>query len=252
MYPGKSVKLGTQDVDLVKQVQTALNSAGCGPLDTDGVFGSSTESAVKLFQTRRLLTPDGVVGPATWDVLFGEQSPLVAEAPSKYLQKVLEIAISQIGVRETPGQPNRGPQVDNYLKSAGLDPEGHAYAWCAAFVYWCFQGAASFLNQNNPLVRTAWVFTFWDKSPAQAHVLASDAASNPALIRPGAIFLIDHGNDRGHTGLVLAVQGGDIRTVEGNTNVRGSRDGDGVYEQRRQIGDINRGFVDFGYLNADS
>ena len=33
---------------------------------TDGVFGSSTENAVKEFQRVFDLTPDGIVGPATW------------------------------------------------------------------------------------------------------------------------------------------------------------------------------------------
>ena len=44
-------------------MQVRLEEIGCGPLEADGVFGADTESSVKLFQTRRNLPADGVVGP---------------------------------------------------------------------------------------------------------------------------------------------------------------------------------------------
>ena len=45
--------------DMVKQIQQALH------LLPDGVYGSITEEAVRLFQSKNGLKPDGVVGPAT-------------------------------------------------------------------------------------------------------------------------------------------------------------------------------------------
>jgi len=47
----------------VRGLQRALGVAA------DGVFGPGTLRAVKRFQRRRGLTPDGVVGPATWAAL---------------------------------------------------------------------------------------------------------------------------------------------------------------------------------------
>lgn len=38
-------------------------------LAIDGDFGATTEAVVKAFQTAKRLTPDGVVGPATWSAL---------------------------------------------------------------------------------------------------------------------------------------------------------------------------------------
>ena len=49
---------------LVKQLQKALNLA------SDGIFGSLTEERVKEFQFSNGLKSDGVVGPATWAILF--------------------------------------------------------------------------------------------------------------------------------------------------------------------------------------
>jgi len=53
----------------VRQLQTLLQSLGFynGPID--GIFGSQTESAVRQAQAKNNLTVDGIVGPATWQIL---------------------------------------------------------------------------------------------------------------------------------------------------------------------------------------
>ncbi|MGL5084327.1 MAG: peptidoglycan-binding protein, partial [Clostridium sp.] len=70
-YPGSSLKLGSKSDD-VKTIQTQLNRIGnnypaipkINPVD--GVFNSTTEEAVKVFQKVFNLTPDGIVGKSTW------------------------------------------------------------------------------------------------------------------------------------------------------------------------------------------
>ena len=244
-YPGSALRKGDSRVELVKQLQRRLNDVGCGPLEPDGIFGDGTESSVKLFQTRRNLQADGVVGPLTWDDLFQEPPVVVDQAPTPLLKSVLEIALSQNGIRETPGKPNRGPEVDQYLRSVGLDPAG-GYPWCQAFLYWSFDQAARLANVPNPCVRTAGVLEHWAKSPPAARVYAKAAFDDPSLIRPGAIFIVDHGSNRGHAGLVTRIASGEIQTIEGNTNERGSREGDGVYQKTRSIASITVGFIDYG------
>ncbi len=49
--------------DLVKEVQQAV---GVTP---DGDFGGETEAAVRVFQRRHNLVPDGIVGPNTWALI---------------------------------------------------------------------------------------------------------------------------------------------------------------------------------------
>ena len=71
------------------------------------------------------------------------------------------------------------------------------------------------------------------------------SGDDPTLIRPGAIFIVDHGGGKGHTGIVTKIVDGEIGTIEGNTNQRGSREGDGVYQKVRTIASINVGFVDY-------
>lgn len=53
--------------------QTLLNKHGA-TLETDGIFGTATDEAVKAFQTAQGLTSDGVVGSNTWNAL--EKDPI--------------------------------------------------------------------------------------------------------------------------------------------------------------------------------
>ncbi len=69
-YPGSPMSLGSAG-DPVREMQQQLNRIAVNypriPLvAVDGVFGLSTQSAVSAFQEIFNLTPDGVVGKATW------------------------------------------------------------------------------------------------------------------------------------------------------------------------------------------
>lgn len=158
------------------------------------------------------------------------------------VEKVLVVAQSQVGVRETPGKANRGPEVDAYIKSVGLNPAG-GYAWCQAFIYWCFQQAANMLNVPNPLLKTAGVLAHWNNTKARK-IGVKQALAQPSLIEPGMIFVMDFGKGTGHIGFVERVDGATIHTIEGNTNDGGSREGIAVMRRQRTIASM-KGFIDY-------
>jgi hypothetical protein len=247
-YPGRLIKKGELDKTIVRAVQKQLNDKGFGPLDiTSGNFGPKTISAVKLFQSQNtdqngnLLLADGVLGAISWAVLFGSTTvPQVTTVTKKLPEKAIEKAASQIGVREKGGA-NCGPEVEMFLKSVGL---GKGFSWCMAFVYWSFNEAAKELGQPNPLVKTGGVLRGWNGATC-TKILAKDSKINPALVKPGQIFVLDHGHGFGHTGIVKEVNGGFITTIEGNTNNNHSREGIGVFELVRKIKDVNKGFLQY-------
>ncbi|OLO35822.1 peptidoglycan-binding protein [Streptomyces sp. MNU77] len=70
-WPGLIVTVSEgRSGDAVSAAQTALNKHGHG-LSVDGRFGPATTAATKAFQSARGLTPDGIIGPQTWQNLIG-------------------------------------------------------------------------------------------------------------------------------------------------------------------------------------
>lgn len=67
--PKEVLKKGAKGYAVI-MLQDLLNKYGY-KLNADGDFGLITEGAVKDFQRTRGLTVDGIVGPKTWDKLYG-------------------------------------------------------------------------------------------------------------------------------------------------------------------------------------
>ena len=132
---------------------------------------------------------------------------------------VKEVYTSQIGVREASGH-NDGRQVESYLKITGL---GKGYAWCAAFVSWCFERAGI------KAIKSAYAPVWFGKDKV---VWKQGKGDQP---NTGDVFGIWFNNKKriAHVGFVDAWGAKEVITVEGNTNEAGSREGDGVYRKRR-------------------
>lgn len=158
-------------------------------------------------------------------------------AGSPLALRVLDVARSYIGVREHG--KNRGPHVDLFLRSAGLDPNRGSYPWCCAFVVHVYQDAATGLALASPVPRTASCAKLWAKSPAAARTMT------PA---EGGIFVMLRPEGKGHTGIIESVfcdeRGIGLVTIEGNTDASGSREGDGVYRRTRRPSEC-KGFLRF-------
>jgi hypothetical protein len=149
---------------------------------------------------------------------------------------------------EKPLGSNRGPEVDEYIRCAGLDPQLGSYAWCMCFVYWCFAQAAQQSGKDNPCIKTAGVRDHWNKAKRNGiQVLPlARAMQDISLVKPGQLFCLGFKGVTGHIGLVEKVEGGILTTIEGNTNDGGSREGIGVFRRKgRTIASINLGFIDY-------
>jgi peptidoglycan hydrolase-like protein with peptidoglycan-binding domain len=65
------LQLGSQG-QAVLELEQLLTKLRVYRQPAKGIFNSSVEFAVKLFQFRVFLSPDGIVGPLTWQALYTE------------------------------------------------------------------------------------------------------------------------------------------------------------------------------------
>lgn len=134
---------------------------------------------------------------------------------------VVQTYTSQIGTREKTGH-NDGKEVEQYLKSVGL---GKGYAWCSAFVKWTFDqcGIATTINAMALSTHRKGHYVYY-KGKKYREPMSGDVFT----------LYYQHLKRIGHTGFFDSEVNSKIfKTVEGNTNSAGSREGDGVYVKYR-------------------
>ncbi|QNK64806.1 peptidoglycan-binding protein [Pedobacter sp. PAMC26386] len=134
--------------------------------------------------------------------------------------QLVNIARGEIGVREKTGR-NDGLRVETYLSVVGLK-KGQPY--CAGFISWVYKQAGFLVPKSGwspalfPSSRLAW-------SALQGNLIA---VYFPKLKRIA------------HVGLIERLDGDWCVSIEGNTNLQGSNEGDGVYRKRRHLKTIYR------------
>lgn len=155
---------------------------------------------------------------------------------SDFSKKLVEVALSQEGVTEDPKNSNTGPEVYIYQDSTWLAPPkspGPGWPWCAAFVCFCFKAVSNMdgINHSFKLPKTAGAYDFENWARKNSEYV--DIIKPPFdRILPGDIIIFNFS----HIGIAISgVTGNKIQTIEGNTNKRGSREGDGVYKKTRNL-----------------
>ena len=139
-------------------------------------------------------------------------------------QKTLDLAEASIGITEHPPNSNRGPDVDRYLRRVGLDPEHHAYPWCAAFASTMVLDAADSIHLTHRFRGSASVHRLYELNPA----LQLDVPTDICLF----VHLdLDRSRAHDHCGFLVEVATGS--SIEGNSDVNGSRTGGSVVRNIR-------------------
>lgn len=162
------------------------------------------------------------------------------------LQRLIDIAASERGVKEVPGHPNTGPDVEKYQAATWLAPG--PWPWCAAFIAWCLRewlkapDARSAFRLSTPQQAEQWRFRSAKAFDFEAWGTAHGMQVLPEheLAKAGDIITFDFS----HIGIVRLdeVQGSPLSTIEGNTNGAGSREGDGVYFKSR-VDSLTRRYI---------
>ncbi|MBN8826494.1 MULTISPECIES: peptidoglycan-binding domain-containing protein [unclassified Spirosoma] len=220
----------------------AMTNAGAATATgIDGDFGKATEQAVKNFQKTKGVSQNGVVDQATFDLLTAPMRAaflgpiagtqlrgLVIEAARNQLQnRPFELVINQ--------QPNSGPWVRAYMDGN----EGSEWLWCMGFVQTILDQAASIVGKDfKQIMPLTYSCDVVGTTGLQTGALFrySQIRANPALMKPGDIFLLQKTpNDWVHAGLITHIGDDFIETIEGNTNEGGSNNGNAVLSRVRNF-----------------
>lgn len=134
-------------------------------------------------------------------------------------EQIIAIATKEIGVSEYPPTSNN---VKYNTWFYGHEVSGASYPWCATFICWLFKGTG--------LV---------PKTASCANMLEYFEVNNQIVKTPKAgdlVFFKYSTNNRrtNHVGLVIAVNGDAITTIEGNTSKTSQDNGGKVMKRTRK------------------
>lgn len=152
------------------------------------------------------------------------------------MNRILEIAITQIGVTEDAAHTNKGGSI-KYQQAAGLGNAG-GFPWCQSLIVWC--GLQAY-GKDSPIPKVAGVLECLRLAREKGCKIIEGNNITVANIIPGCQFILKEGPTNGHTGIVESIDAdGHLHTIEGNSNEDGSRDGYKVCRQsKRRISDKN-------------
>lgn len=207
----------------------------------DGDFGPATEEAVKKFQENLNIPISGIVDQNLFSKLSNNmldafEGPLQSTSMRDLVIEAAENHLKNFAYElQINGASNCGPWVRSYMDGH----EGTDWFWCMGFVQTVIDQAASKLGKNfETLMPLTYSCDVVGSTGIQKQLLTryQEFRRNPGNVKPGDIFLLQKSpNDWFHTGIITAVKGDVIETIEGNTNQAGSRNGIAVMKRNRNF-----------------
>ncbi len=266
--PAREIRTGSRGGD-VRKVQEWLCHHGLGTV-VDGAFGPATATRLEEFRARHELPRGGALDAATWQRLVAplaeaiaipDPVALAALSPAAAIREVAErhLACGPVEI----GGANRGPWVRLYCEGA----DGSEWAWCAGFVSLIVRQAFEVRDERAPILGSVSC----DALAAQARSSATfvpgrEVARDPVArsrLAEGAIFLRRRTpSDWVHAGFAFGFEAapdaqgepGDavFRTIEGNTNDEGHRDGYEACRRCRALAGNRYDFIALEAIDADA
>ncbi|MBK0403321.1 peptidoglycan-binding protein [Adhaeribacter sp. BT258] len=240
----KSCSLGSRGPD-VKRIQEWLNLWAYKlptllRIKIDGDFGPATAAAVIAFKKTLGISPEKLTSQVNADV-FAELTKPIKQAFT-FKPQGLAVRKSLLLCAEQHLQQNareigfnEGPWVRSYMNGQ----EGKSWPWCMGFVQTVFDQALSFSDKKYTdfMPATFSCDVLGQHALKQKNLLRNkDLKRNSALVKPGDLFLVSNTSlDWTHTGIIEKVEGNIFYTLEGNTNLAGSREGVAVMRRLRNF-----------------
>jgi uncharacterized protein (TIGR02594 family) len=144
----------SKSIEQIQLIQHELARKGFNPGIIDGIWGHRTEGAVRAFQAANGLLVDGIVGPVTWQSLFGaaEANDPVNNVAIPWFQEARRL----IGIKEKVG-PGSEPTILKWADAAGIPYAGDDIPWCGLFVAHCISATLTESLPADPLGARQWL-----------------------------------------------------------------------------------------------
>lgn len=149
---------------------------------------------------------------------------------------IVAAATKEIGVEEVDGT-NCGPRVDQYKSATNLPPH-EPWPWCAAFVDFCVKeameatGTQETSSFKRPRTAGAWDLLNWSRKQDNS---TQTKRPHNGDIQAGDIVVFTFS----HVGIATgAPVNGLVPTIEGNSDLQGSREGGAVGRHQRKLAQV--------------
>lgn len=160
--------------------------------------------------------------------------PLAPIQVNGSVDRIINAARGEVGVVET--STNQGPGIQKYWTATDYKSGYNDRApWCAAFVSWCVQQSGILSEADRPTSAAAFKgggYEAWARSKSPKVILTM----RPTQIHRGDLVIFSFS----HIGIATSASdlNGIFRTIEGNTDAAGGRDGNGVWEKSRNLSSV--------------
>lgn len=136
---------------------------------------------------------------------------------------VLTIARGEIGTKEQPSGSNRVKYNTWYYRK---EVSGAGYAWCMAFVQWCYEQSG---NSLPLLTASCGALLRWYQRYQPECIIDVDCA------RAGDVVIFDFpgGAATDHCGILEGIGKETVTTIDGNTGISGEANGGAVLRRTR-------------------
>jgi hypothetical protein len=220
----------------VRRLQEWLTLHDYG-LAIDGIYGPITAQVVSRFQEDFSLAPTGEATAETFACLVQPMLEVLRQrlTTSESLNvAILEYARAHLEQHPLEvGNQNCGPWVRLYMNGH----EGSDWPWCAGFVTFILHQATQSLQIDMPVAGSFSCDSLAAQAKA-AGLFLPGANATSADVPTGSLFLVRRTDtDWSHVGIVEETSELAFKTIEGNTNDAGDREGYEVCSRWRGYSD---------------